>query len=107
MPPARLLLRLGLQCKLSLRLAQPFARARGGRDLLIELAREPRNLAQRALLRLAVRVECRVPYAAGELLAEVHKTGTVVEEEYEPAGTRVVAFVPPSLRNRLKRYSLE
>ena len=60
-----------------------------------------------ARFRLAVRVECRVPYAAGELLAEVHKTGTVVEAEYEPAGTRVVAFVPPSLRNRLKRYSLE
>ena len=61
---------------------------------------------ERALLRLAVRVECRVPYAAGDLLAEVHKTGTVVEEEYEPAGTRVVAFVPPSLRNRLSAYAI-
>ena len=37
------------------------------------------------------------------LLAEVHKTGTISTEEYVDKGTRLVAAVPLSLRNRLEK----
>lgn len=47
-------------------------------------------------------VECRIPYSAGDLLADIRKSGTVVEESYGPSGTQLVAFVPPSLSNKLQ-----
>jgi len=53
------------------------------------------------LLALSTRVECVLPYADAALLAEVHKSGTIETEEYVSDGTRLVAFVPVSLRNRL------
>ena len=60
---------------------------------------------EKALLALSVRVECVLPYSAGELLAEMHKVGTIVEESYVDVGTRVVAFVPRSLAMRLKKMA--
>lgn len=60
-----------------------------------------RNAVEATLLALSSRVQCVLPYAESALLAEVHKAGTIVEEEYVESGTRLVAFVPPSLRNRL------
>ena len=37
-----------------------------------------------------------------DVLAEIRKVGTVVEEAYGPSGTQLVAYVPQSLRNRLQ-----
>ena len=48
-----------------------------------------------------------LPYAEAALLAEVHKTGTIVTEEYVDDGTRVVAFAPRSLRGRLRKACKE
>ena len=42
--------------------------------------------------------------SAGDILAEIHKVGTVLEEEFLADGTRVRAYVPPSLRNKLQQY---
>ena len=50
----------------------------------------------------SVEVECRIPYSAGDVLAEIRKVGTVVDETYGPSGTQLVAFVPQSLRNKLQ-----
>jgi len=63
------------------------------------------QLIERELLELSSKVECMLPYSAGDLLHEIHKTGTVVTEAYVEAGTRVVAYVPPSLAGRLQRYA--
>ncbi|EOD18700.1 hypothetical protein EMIHUDRAFT_470200 [Emiliania huxleyi CCMP1516] len=59
------------------------------------------KLLSAALLSLSVRVSCVLPYANGELLAEMHKVGTIVEEEYVDTGCRVVAYVPRPLASRL------
>jgi len=58
---------------------------------------------ERALLRAATEVDCVIPYAEAALLAELHKTSTISTEEYVEKGTRVVAHVPRSLRNRLEK----
>ncbi len=68
---------------------------RGAKRLLLEV--------EKALMRMTARVSCVVPYSAAALLAEVHKTSTIEEEEFADEGTRIVAFVPPSLRNRLEK----
>ena len=49
-----------------------------------------------------VLVECTVPYKYGEFLAKIHKVGTVLEEDFAESGTRIVAYLPPSLRNKLQ-----
>uniref|UniRef100_A0A7S0THY0 Uncharacterized protein n=1 Tax=Hemiselmis andersenii TaxID=464988 RepID=A0A7S0THY0_HEMAN len=59
---------------------------------------------EQALLSLNAMVSCLVPYAKGDLLNDIHTVGTIVEEEFVEEGTRVVAYVPPSLRGRLKEY---
>lgn len=72
--------------------------ARDGRGLdKLQLAIEA------ALLRMAIEVDCVLPYAEAALLAETHKTSTITTEEYVEQGTRLVAFVPASLRNRLEK----
>jgi len=53
------------------------------------------------LLALSSKVECVLPYSEAALLAAVHKTGTIISEEYADDGTALVAFVPASLRNRM------
>ena len=72
-------------------------------------ARDGRNLdklrkeIEAVLVRMSIQVECVLPYAEAALLAEVHKTGTISTEEYVDKGTRLVAAVPLSLRNRLEK----
>jgi len=34
-------------------------------------------------------VECVIPYTSGDLLAEVHKVGTIIAEDYQEDGTHV------------------
>ena len=57
------------------------------------------------LWQTSVLVECTVPYSAGDFLAKIHKVGTVLEEEYATSGTRIVAYLPPSLRNKLQAHA--
>jgi len=59
-----------------------------------------------ALLKLSMAVECVVPYAAGDLLAEIHRDGTIAEEDYLAEGTYVRAHVPRSLGNRLAKFTV-
>ena len=72
--------------------------ARDGRGLDKLLA-----AIEAALLRMAIEVDCVLPYSEAALLAEVHKMGTITVEEYVEQGTHVVAHVPLSLRNRLEK----
>jgi len=75
------------------------SRARGSCPALTRTPPSPSPI--QALLSLSVRVSCVLPYANGELLAEMHKVGTIVEEEYVDTGCRVVAYVPRPLASRL------
>lgn len=59
-----------------------------------------------ALRALAMPVEALIPYSAGDLLSEVHRDGTISEEDYRETGTFVRAHVPRSLFNRLRKYAL-
>ncbi|EKX34019.1 hypothetical protein GUITHDRAFT_147529 [Guillardia theta CCMP2712] len=59
------------------------------------------DIVEEALLQLSVMIECLLPYSASDLLAEIHKVGTIIQEDFQESGTRVVAYVPPSLRNKL------
>lgn len=59
---------------------------------------------ERTLRLLSVEVECVVPYAEGQLLAEVHRDGTIDVEEFREDGTYLVAHVPRSLGNRLAPF---
>ena len=72
--------------------------ARDGRGLDKLLAS-----VEAGLLAQCSRVDCVLPYSCAALLAEVHKTGTIEVEEYVADGTRLVAYVPGSLRNRLEK----
>eukprot|EP00965_Chrysotila_dentata_P215805 6189010-Pleurochrysis_carterae.AAC.2 len=49
---------------------------------------------------------CARSHRASTVVSQVHKVGTVVEEEFEVSGTRVVAYLPRSLLNKLERYTL-
>jgi GTP-binding protein HflX len=69
----------------------------GGVDALLE-AVDAALASQNAL------VDCLVPFARGDLVEEVHRTGTVERVEHEMEGTRLVARVPEALANRLKEF---
>ena len=43
-------------------------------------------------------VEGVISYSDGRLLADVHKYGTVIEEEYAEEGIRIKAYLPDSVR---------
>jgi len=60
------------------------------------------DMVELALLQQTVLVETTLPYKAGEFLGKIHKVGTILEEEYAEAGTKIVAYLPPSLRNKLQ-----
>jgi len=60
-----------------------------------------------ALRAQSVQVDFLLPWDKGNLLAEVHKAGSILSEEFTDKGTRVKAFVPYSLRNRLENVALE
>jgi GTP-binding protein HflX len=57
-----------------------------------------------ALRTLSIPVEVLVPYAAGDVLAEIHRDGTIALEEFREVGTYVRAHVPRSLFNKLSKY---
>ena len=69
----------------------------GGVDQLLE-AVDAALASQNSL------VDCLVPFARGDLVEEVHRTGTVERVEHEMEGTRLVARVPEALANRLKEF---
>jgi len=50
--------------------------------------------------KLRARVELVVPYDKGAALSLLHKEGQILEEEYLPEGTRVVAMLDGSLHQR-------
>ncbi len=54
-----------------------------------------------------VRVEATIPYAAGDVLNQVHTFGMVEEEVFEEGGTRVTARVPAYLLAALEGYRAE
>jgi len=64
------------------------------------------DTVEQALLQMTVVVECLIPYNEGGLLAEVHKVGTIIDEDYQEGGTHVTAYVPPSLRNKLEPFTI-
>jgi GTP-binding protein HflX len=53
------------------------------------------------LSRLRVEVTLEIPFARGDLVAQVHERGEVLEETYDETGTRLVARMPSEL---LKDY---
>ena len=55
----------------------------------------------------SVKVDFVLPWDEGGLLTEVHKAGSILTEEFTEKGTRVVAFVPLSLNNRIKQVALD
>ena len=61
----------------------------GGVDQLLE-AVDAALASQNAL------VDCLVPFARGDLVEEVHRTGTVERVEHEMEGTRLVARGVPN-----------
>ncbi|MEW5300328.1 MAG: hypothetical protein WDW36_003265 [Sanguina aurantia] len=52
-----------------------------------------------------VEVEVLLPYAAGDILDNLHTCGIIRATEYRSEGTLVAASVPPSMLGRLARYS--
>ena len=49
-------------------------------------------------------VDCLLPFARGDLVEEVHRTGTVERLDHVPEGTRLVARVPEALAGRLLEF---
>lgn len=47
-----------------------------------------------------------LPFAAGDLLEQVHRTSTQVEVEWTDAGVRVQARVPANVAGRLRKAGL-
>mmetsp|Transcript_143677 Transcript_143677/g.264890 ORF Transcript_143677/g.264890 Transcript_143677/m.264890 type:complete len:608 (+) Transcript_143677:2-1825(+) len=76
------------------------ASAHDGRGL-----EELRMAIEEELLKSCNRVDCLLPFAEGALLAEVHKAGTIVLEDYVFDGVHLIAYVPFSLRNRLAKVA--
>jgi GTP-binding protein HflX len=60
------------------------------------------DTVQRELPEPAERVALTVPYSRGDLLAEAHRSGTVLSELHSAEGTELVALVDPSLAARLR-----
>jgi GTP-binding protein HflX len=70
--------------------------------------RELAELVQSELRRVTLtRVSLDVPYARGDVLGVIRRAGVVESEEYTDAGTSVVAHVPPSVANRLRKMARE
>jgi hypothetical protein len=54
-----------------------------------------------------VPVEATIPYAAGDVLNQVHTFGVVDAEAFQAGGTRVTARVPPYLLGALAEYRVD
>lgn len=52
-------------------------------------------------------VDLLLPYSAGDLLEECHRTGSVESEDFTESGTRVRATVPYALAGRLRPFAVE
>ena len=59
---------------------------------------------ERRFASFLVPVVLRIPYPEGRHLALVHACGSGVEETPEDSATLVRALVPPSVRDRLRRF---
>ncbi len=55
--------------------------------------------------RLDRRVTALVPFSEMTLLSEIHRRGTVLEEEYTETGVRIVARAPDDLIGRLRAFA--
>jgi GTP-binding protein HflX len=60
---------------------------------------------QGALSSWRLRLRFRIPSNESALLAEVHRTGHVLELRYEGDDAVIVAHVPPQLEAKLSQYS--
>jgi GTP-binding protein HflX len=72
------------------------AQGAGMDDLLERLERD--------LIRLQVEVSLDIPFARGDLVARVHEEGQVIEETYEPTGTRLLARIPRESLSDFRDY---
>eukprot|EP00546_Thalassionema_frauenfeldii_P000804 CAMPEP_0178934556 /NCGR_PEP_ID=MMETSP0786-20121207/23934_1 /TAXON_ID=186022 /ORGANISM="Thalassionema frauenfeldii, Strain CCMP 1798" /LENGTH=276 /DNA_ID=CAMNT_0020612363 /DNA_START=1437 /DNA_END=2267 /DNA_ORIENTATION=+ len=63
-------------------------------------------VVEEALAGLLVQIEVEIPYSKGEDLNAIHEVGAVETIDYRESGTYVYGRVPPSLSNRLQRYSV-
>ncbi|MFM7143323.1 MAG: GTPase HflX [Alphaproteobacteria bacterium] len=72
--------------------------ARSGRGVPALLAAIDEGLVERT-----EKVRFRVPFARGDLLAQLHREGVVVEEKTDSRGTVVQAMVTPKLRGRIEK----
>ena len=52
-----------------------------------------------------VEIEALVPYSRGDLMAQVHNDGTILESTHEESGTLIVAKVPKSLAASLAEFA--
>lgn len=51
-----------------------------------------------------VEMDVLLPYAAGDLVEEAHRCGSVKATEFTEEGTRLRVVVPPQLAGRLRRH---
>jgi GTPase len=56
------------------------------------------------LSRLKVEVTLEIPFARGDLVAQVHDRGEVLQETYDESGTRLVARMPQELLKEFSSY---
>jgi GTP-binding protein HflX len=89
--------------------ADALARLRARREVTVEVSaltgagmQELLETIGRELPEPAERVSLTVPYSRGDLLAEAHRSGTVLSELHGEDGTEIVALVEPSLAARLR-----
>lgn len=61
-------------------------------------------LVDEVLRNILLSVEVVIPYSRGDLTAAVYTQGSVEGEDFVENGTHIVAKVPPTLRNKLKKY---
>ena len=78
------------------------ASARDGRGLDRLLA-----TIEKALIAQSVRIDCLLPFSEGALVTEVHSKGTILSESFTESGTRLGAYVPLSLRNRIEKVATQ
>ncbi|MGI8587125.1 MAG: GTPase HflX [Chloroflexia bacterium] len=50
-------------------------------------------------------VQIRIPYSQGELVAEFHRSGTVLSETYDESGTLIKGRIPMRLRDTFAAYA--
>jgi GTP-binding protein HflX len=77
-----------------------FVSARGGEGL-----DELRTVLEERLPHPDVTVEVLLPFDRGDLVSRIHVRGEVLEQEYTPHGTRLIARVHPALARRLAPFS--